>query len=56
MWIMKASVLIHHRCVRTAVKFLVSALLVGAVVYRVKFPSLSVAAHEITPATIEEHK
>jgi hypothetical protein len=33
---MKASVLIHHLGVRTAVKFLVPALLVGAVVYRVK--------------------
>ena len=56
MWIMKASVLIHHRCVRTAVKFLVPPLLVGTVVYRVKFAPLPVAAHEITPATIEEHK
>jgi hypothetical protein len=37
------------------VKFLVPALLVGAVVYWVKFAPLPVAAHEITPATIEEH-
>ena len=56
MWIMKASVLIHHHGVRTAVKFLVPALLVRAVVYRVKFAPLPVAAHEITLATIEEHK
>ena len=56
MWAMKASVLIHHRGVRTAVKFLVPPLLVGTVVYRVKFAPLPVAAHEITPATIEEHK
>ena len=53
---MKASVLIRHRCVRTAVEFLVPSLLVGAVVYRVKFAPLPVAAHEITPATMEEHK
>lgn len=52
---MKANARIHHRGVRTAVKFLVPALLVGVVVYRVKFASLPVAAHEITPATIEEH-
>jgi len=56
MWTMKASVLTHHRGVKTAVKFLVPALLVGVVVYRVKFAPLPVAAHEITPATIEEHK
>jgi hypothetical protein len=53
---MKASVLIHHRGVRTAVKFLAPAMLVGAIVYRVKSALLPVAAHEITPATIEEHK
>ena len=56
MWAMKGSVLIHHRGVRPAVKFLVPALLLGAVVYRVKSAPLPVAAHEITPATIEEHK
>jgi hypothetical protein len=56
MWAMKASALIHHRGVRTAVKFLVPSLPVGAVVYRVKFAPLPVAAHEITPSTIEEHK
>jgi hypothetical protein len=53
---MKASVLIHHRGVRTAVKFLGPALLVEAIVHRVKFAPLPVAAHEITPATIEEHE
>jgi hypothetical protein len=53
---MKASVLMHYRSARPAVKFLVPALLVGAVVYQVKFAPLPVAAHEITPATIEEHK
>jgi len=53
---MKASVLIHHRGVRTTVKFLVPALQVGAVVYRLKFAPLPVAAHEVTPATMEEHK
>ena len=53
---MKASVLIHHRGVRTAVKFLAPALLVGSIVYRVKFALLPVAAPELTPATIEEHK
>ena len=56
MWTMKASVLTHHHGVRTAVKFLVPSLLVAAVVYQVKFAPLPVAAHEITPATIEEHK
>jgi hypothetical protein len=56
MWTMKASVLIPDRGVRAAVKFLVPALLVGAIVYRVKFALLPVAAHEITPATIEEQK
>ena len=56
MWIMKASVLIHHHGVRTAVKFLVPSLLAEAVVYRVKFAPLPLAAHEITPATIEKHK
>ena len=34
MWAMKVSVLLHHRGVRTAVKFLVPPLLVGTVVYR----------------------
>ena len=53
---MKASVLIHHRGVRPAVKFLVPSLLVEAVVYQVKFAPLPLAAYEITPATIEEHK
>ena len=53
---MKASVLIHHRGVRTPVKFLAPALLVGAIVNRVKFALLPVAAPELTPATIEEHK
>ena len=56
MWIMKANALTHHRGIRTAVKFLVPALLVGVVVYRVKFALLPVAAPELTPATIEEHK
>ena len=56
MWIMKASILIHHRGVRPAVKFLVPSLLVAAVVYQVKFAPLPVAAHEITPARIKEHK
>ncbi len=53
---MKANALIHHRGIKTAVNFLVPTLLVGVVVYRVKFAPLPVAAHEITPATIEEHK
>jgi hypothetical protein len=52
---MKASVLKHHRGVRTAVKFLVPSLPVGAVVDQVKFAPLTVEAHEITPAAIEEH-
>jgi hypothetical protein len=56
MWIMKANALIHHGGIKTAVKFLVPALLVGVVVYRVKSALLPVAAHEITSATIEEHK
>jgi len=53
---MKANFLIHHRCVTPIVKFLVPALLVGAVVYWVKVAPLPVAAHEITPATIEEYR
>jgi hypothetical protein len=53
---MKANALIHHRGIKTAVKFLMPAPLVGVVVYRVTFAPLPVAAHENTPATIEEHK
>jgi len=56
MWAMKASVLIQHRGVRIAVKFLAPAMLVGAIVYRVKFALFPVAAPETTPATIEEHE
>jgi len=49
---MKPSVLIRHRGVRTALKVLLPALLVAAIVYRAKFAPVPVAAHEIKLATI----
>jgi HlyD family secretion protein len=49
---MKLHSLVQHRGVRTALKLLLAALVVGVVVYKVKFAPVVVVVHEVRPALL----